>query len=719
MPPLLVPFYSSVVHDALVSILQTSSSSRATEVETVGYEDDAGLFVRRGGDVDNEDEDDDDELQSEGSDTTSSSSSLLETLDEEVEQITTSTISLTTGRRIYEFSSTTDSDNNNDDDNDGGAKIKGSNNNNSRSGGGGNNRKKHESKSMGRAPSTILTFVANHSNDNNNNESCSNAADAMLTKMAMEIPTGLFPRPIRTYDDNYNTHQTKQCAIATDLLLSWNKLHGRNCGNNLLLSPTIIVVLLRSGRFVAAVYSLTTTNAAATTMTMLTHTTSTRYTVRKGQGGSQSSHDMSKSKAKSVGAQLRREGEKKLREDVHAAWIKFHNCGYVKRCIYVYVSCPKGMKRDYLYSTDDSGGLVGLLVKGDCRWRDIPLDVGRPTLEAASLVLDCVLGCSVRQLSNEEYTTLISSSSSGGGGRDGETVTTNNEERVVSDTTKVKSLVDDTTTTRELEIPAPPPPPPYTPLHDAVMDGDLARLIELLDFLNTKVESAAFPDTDTVDKTMPSFFNAYDVNTVAGPDLRTPLHMASMLSTNADAAPGLVTTLLINGHADPTIVDKHGLPPYRTALTDGTREAYRLARGVLGEDSWAWDDDAKVPSALTSDDIKAKKDKAAEKKRRQRTRQKEVKAEEKAELEAAAEKERREAMERKQQEDAKRIRDGLRPKLSSTTATNVCDFCQQVVKGKRRSQMFQRLEYAYCSTECVKRHQRELMAAAATARIVQ
>ena len=715
MPPFVLPFYSSVVHDALVSILQTSSS-RVIEVETVGYEDDdAGLFMRRGGAVDNEDEDDDDDLQSEGSNTTSSSSSLLETLIEEDGPIYPNISSATTGRVIDELSSTTDIDNNNNNNNGDATrnhppKIKGSNNNNSRSGGGGNNRKKHEIKSIGRAPSTVLTYIAvNHSNDNSKE-----------SEMGIEIPTGLFPRPIRTYDDNYNTHQTKQCAMATDLLSSWNKLHGRNSGNNLLLSPTIIVVLLRSGRFVAAVYSLATTNAAATTTTMLTHTTSTRYTVRKGQGGSQSSHDMSKSKAKSVGAQLRREGEKKLREDVHAAWVKFHNCGYVKRCIYVYVSCPKGMKRDYLYSTDDLGGLVGLLVKGDCRWRDIPLDVGRPTLEAASLVLDCVLGCSVRQLSNEEYTTFISSSSSGGGGRDGETVTTNNEERVVSDTTKVKSLVDNTTTTRELEIPAPPPPPPYTPLHDAVMDGDLARLIELLDFLNTKVESAALPDTDTVDKTTSSFFNyAYDVNTVAGPDLRTPLHMASMLSTNADAAPGLVTTLLINGHADPTIVDKHGLPPYRTALTDGTREAYRLARGVLGEDSWAWDDDAKVPSALTSDDIKAKKDKAAEKKRRQRTRQKEVKAEEKAKLEAAAEKERQEAMERKQQEDAKRIRDGLRPKLSSTTATNVCDFCQQVVKGKRRSQMFQRLEYAYCSTECVKRHQRELMAAAATARIVQ
>ena len=107
--------------------------------------------------------------------------------------------------------------------------------------------------------------------------------------------------------------------------------------------------------------------------------------------------------------------------------------------------------------------------------------------------------------------------------------------------------------------------------------------------------------------------------------------------------------------------------------------------------------------------------KAAEKKRRQRVRQKEKKANEKAEAEKAAAQQRKEEDKKKQEEEAKRIRDGLKP--TSSSATNVCDFCQKVVKGKRRSQMFQRLEYAYCSTDCVKRHQRELMAAAATARL--
>ena len=39
-----------------------------------------------------------------------------------------------------------------------------------------------------------------------------------------------------------------------------------------------------------------------------------------------------------------------------------------------------------------------------------------------------------------------------------------------------------------------------------------------------------------------------------------------------------------------------------------------------------------------------------------------------------------------------------------------------LIIGKSRSQMFSRLEYVYCSTDCVRKHQRELMAAAAMAR---
>ena len=50
------------------------------------------------------------------------------------------------------------------------------------------------------------------------------------------------------------------------------------------------------------------------------------------------------------------------------------------------------------------------------------------------------------------------------------------------------------------------------------------------------------------------------------------------------------------------------------------------------------------------------------------------------------------------------------------SAVNACDYCQKVCKDKSRSQMFSRLEFVYCSTDCVRKHQRELTAAAAMAR---
>ena len=150
------------------------------------------------------------------------------------------------------------------------------------------------------------------------------------------------------------------------------------------------------------------------------------------------------------------------------------------------------------------------------------------------------------------------------------------------------------------------------------------------------------------------------------------------------------------------------------AENEKIRDAFRSARATLGENHCDWDGGAKVPSPLTQDDVQKKKDKAAEKKRRQRARQKEKKAADRATEEARMQKEKEAAETKKQEEDANRIRAGLQPK--TTTALNACDYCQKVCKGKSRSQMFSRLEYEYCSTDCVRKHQRELTAAAAVAR---
>ncbi|KAL3826913.1 hypothetical protein ACHAXA_005993 [Cyclostephanos tholiformis] len=562
-------------------------------------------------------------------------------------------------------------------------------------------------------------------------------------RLALAVPIALLPSYHRVRDE---TH----ASTARALLDAWDVWNGEECRDGSSLwsstsssSPTIIVVLLRSGRFASAVYAISKPNnsnrddddtSKSSVVTMIAHNTSTRYTIRKGQGGSQSNHDQSKNKAKSVGAQLRREGEKKLREDVHDVWREYRTRGYVSNSICVFVSCPRGMRKDYLYAPSDmsdggggggGGGIKfgGLLVKGDSRWRDVPLDVGRPTLVAANAVLERLTSCEVRELSNDEWGGMMAAE------RRCSSITRDDDDTSIyviarrrrdgggeensmpndakSSHAAISSVDDDGVAAvggGRVEIEnAPEPTPPYTPLHEAVMNGDLPRLMELLDLLDYSTgassvdgcshdvdrlapESATAPVTTTTTTTTTVL--DYDVNTPGGPDLRTPLHVASA-SSHPDAV-AIVTALLVRGHANPCVSDgRSRKTPYFVARTDAIREAFRLARGTLGEDVWSWDDGAKVGPALTVEDVKSRRAKTMEKKRRQRARQKEARAEEKAEAEEVAAREKAELEERTKMEEARRIRDGLRPKGEggSSSSSNACDYCQKVVRGKKRSQI--------------------------------
>ena len=231
---------------------------------------------------------------------------------------------------------------------------------------------------------------------------------------------------------------------------------------------------------------------------------------------------------------------------------------------------------------------------------------------------------------------------------------------------------------------------PLTPLHEAARDGNIEDLIALLSL------------DDEID----------DLDTRVGPESMTPLHYAASASNDPDTASKCVHTLLVQGHANPCIFDSRNRPPYFLAENENIRNAFRRARAELGEEKWKWTESAKVASPLSAEDLSRKKDKAADKKRKQRQRQKERKAKEKADN-ADAERKTKEEEERKQRdEDAKRARAGLKPKQGGSSLN--CDFCQ--IACKRKSQMFARLDYLYCSTDCVKKHQRELRAAAASAR---
>lgn len=418
---------------------------------------------------------------------------------------------------------------------------------------------------------------------------------------------------------------------------------------------TVVVFFVRSGRFAGAVF---------VRGECVHHRTTTRYTVRKGQGKAQSAQDSSR-RPKSIGSQLRRQGEEKLREDITEAAMSWK--ASVDEATLVLVSCPKTMKKSFYDS------LEGIVSREDSRVRRVPLDLGRPTFENAVLIHDVLTTVTVRELGSAEESEATRMQA------ESLWVTKENSPKL-EDLGPIPQ-----TSSNEIER------IPLSALHVACKNGDIEVIRDVL------------------------ASSSGELSVMAGPDLMTPLHYAASSSNVVEpvVAAECVTELLVHGHVDPTILDGRSRPAYFLASHERVRDAFRMARATLGEEYCAWDD-AKVGPPLTHDDVQLRKEKEAEKRRKKKVRQKQKKAQEKAAAEELEQRKQEEEAKARRAEEAKRVRDGLQPKTS--TATNVCDFCQTVCKGRKRSQMLKRLEYAYCSTECVQNHKRELMAKAAFSR---
>lgn len=175
-----------------------------------------------------------------------------------------------------------------------------------------------------------------------------------------------------------------------------------------------------------------------------------------------------------------------------------------------------------------------------------------------------------------------------------------------------------------------------------------------------------------------------DVNAVDAKYM-TALHHAAAKN---DA--GMMDLLLEHG-ANPGLLDLHSRPAYFVCSTKETRN---VLRRYMAEHPDAWDYSAsQIPDGLTSEMEQRKKEKEAEKRRRARERKKQQKKQ-------AAEEKAQEAA--RQEEEERQIAAGL-----------ACDFCGKYA-GKSP---FTRLEFKYCSTECVNGHRRQLMSEAALRRL--
>ncbi|TDH70724.1 hypothetical protein CCR75_008289 [Bremia lactucae] len=172
--------------------------------------------------------------------------------------------------------------------------------------------------------------------------------------------------------------------------------------------------------------------------------------------------------------------------------------------------------------------------------------------------------------------------------------------------------------------------------------------------------------------------NAADAN------LMTALHHAA-----ANNLVLMVEYLLQHG-ADPALLDLHNRPPYYLCSIKETRNTFRR---YMGKHPDAWDYKmAQIPEGLTAEMEQRKSEKEAEKRKRAKDRKKQQKKE-------AAEQRRIEA--ERQEELDRKIAMGMS-----------CGFCSKYA-GKSP---LTRLEYKYCSTDCVNSHKRQLMSEAALRR---
>lgn len=371
-----------------------------------------------------------------------------------------------------------------------------------------------------------------------------------------------------------------------------------------------------------------------------------------------------------MGAQLRRDGEKKLKRDVLDALMEWKQ--WIDNSCIVFISCPKTMTKIIF---EDSSCLDA---KEEGRIRKVPLSVGRPSYEATCAVHSILMTITVKEVPLDDFLGAVAYASID----DEDEV--NNIENSKSNPSAIiqKQPQEKNQPEHKIQIII----QPLTPLHEAAAASDVKALTQLHENSDINVDAHA---------------GEFDM---------TPLHYAA--ASSSPNAPESIKFLLIHYHANPCLADSRNRVPYYLATNDKNRDAFRLARSSLGEDYCEWDKVAKVGPPLTADDISKRKEKIADKKRQKRQRQKEKKTQERQQQQEQERLEQEEKERKQKEEEAKRVRAGLKPKIPNVE--NACDFCQKPCK--KRSQMFQRLDFYYCSTDCVKQHQRELMAAAAQAR---
>ena len=171
------------------------------------------------------------------------------------------------------------------------------------------------------------------------------------------------------------------------------------------------------------------------------------------------------------------------------------------------------------------------------------------------------------------------------------------------------------------------------------------------------------------------------------PEGSTVLHLAS-----SSGKSNLLAELLELG-LNPEAKDYRGRTSYHLAKNKPTRDAFRLFRGKFPE-KWNYNR-AGIPTPLTEEVRKQQEEAAKERRRRKRAKQK--------------------ANRKKKNLDNTTVETEESKKMKTTGIP--CAGCSEDMGKLPENEWLFKLEFIYCSVDCITKHKRQLMADAAAKRL--
>lgn len=323
------------------------------------------------------------------------------------------------------------------------------------------------------------------------------------------------------------------------------------------------ILMIGGGHFSGAIISHspipnrppTPTNPYAN-MQVIAHKSFHRYTTRRKQGGSQSANDNAHGKANSAGSTLRRYNEAALEKEIRELlreWAK----PYISKADSIYIRASGRMNRATLMNYKEAP-----IVSSDPRIKNLPFTTKRATtteLKRAWWELTHA------KIIDKPIPKTVAASKSDTTKATQTKTLSKEEEKLEAHTKELTQLI------RRSKVPS---------LIAYIKKHKLST-----------AEFRLFPESNQEYSHAP-----------------TLLHYAS-----ARGSPAVVTSLLRSLGADPTILNDSGKTAYQIADDRATKDAFQLARSVMGEKgvsdskvSWDWDKDARVGPALTKEEIKAR-----------------------------------------------------------------------------------------------------------------